>query len=569
MRKLKGFFTGLFTALAHSVRRYPVALSLCAALTALALAQLHGDFSQPVSESLDAFMMTLGLAVLTALCLQAFSETFRPPTWALAGLYAGTAVLLALYRLYLAGGSVIAGIRLAALIAALTLVFVALPFLRRRDERPAELFSIRLAYRALVTGVYSGILVGGISAILLAMDKLLGVRLPDHIYEDVSLVIGGLFAPVFFLAGVPAHDDPLPAAGYPAFIRVLLLYVVIPLLGAYGLVLYIYFVKMLVTLSWPAGMLGNMVFWYILIGTAVLFLLWPLRPRSAWARHYCGWFPRLGVLPLLMMFISLAIRIGAYGITENRYFVWVVGMWLLAVLVVRLFRRQGANLWIPMTLAAVVFLTVMGPWSAFPVSRWSQNARLTALLEKNDMLVSGSVVPSEGVSAGDQRQIASILQYFDSQHSLSVVPALPGGFTLDDAPETLGFALPDSVYYSYRYLSREDAYDGLTEIAGYDYYYSGSFKEPSETGFPEWANYDDATGLFSVGSGDETLLETDIRQFARLLLDSHPNADTLPGDQMTFTEENDRVRVKLIFNSVGMENEDLMGPDFIALIDIK
>lgn len=578
MKRIAAFFVRLFSALGHSIRRYPAALSLCAALTALALVQLHGDFTQTVNESLTCWMMTLALGVLTALCIQAASEVWNLSWPVRTAAYIAAGGLLVLYRFYLVtADNMVSGVRLVALIAALVLVFLALPFIYRRNEKPTEIFTIRLAYRALITGVYTGVIIGGISAILLAMDKLLGVKLPDNIYEDVSILVGGLFAPTFFLAGVPAQDDDLPVEKYPSFIRVLFLYVLIPLLGAYTLVLYIYFIKMLMTLSWPVGMLGNMVFWYSMIAVGVLFLLWPLRDRSPWAKAYCVWYPRIGILPLIMMFISMAIRIEAYGITENRYFVWIMGMWLLAALIVRVVRRQGANLWMPLTLALVAFLTVMGPWNAFSVSRFSQNTRLDALLEQNNMIVAGEVVPAgDNISDEDKRQINEILQYFDERHDLSMVDALPSDFSTSDAKKVLGFEYVD--YYpiyraedDYRYLYRESQYGSLMDISGYDYYYTGNYKEldSEQTQDGISVSYDPDTQGFLILNGSDTLMEINIENQALTILNNQSDGEMMTDEAMTFINENDRVRVQITYDSLEFQGNQLQWAAFTALIDMK
>lgn len=574
MGKLRSYFSSLIASLGRSARRYPVTIALSAALTALIIGIIHSEYQNDI---LNAWVMTASLGIAASLCVRAAAETFSLSGRVQAAMYVGLAVLLALYRIWLAvPDNLVAGIRLAALIAALGLLFIALPFIRRSSERPVELYAIRLAYRALITGIYTGVLIGGLSAILLAMDELLGVRLPDHIYEDVSTLVSGLFAPIFFLAGVPEPGEELPITRYPAFIRVLLLYVLVPLLGAYGLVLYIYFIKMLVTLTWPVNMLGHMVFWYSLIGVGVLFLLWPLRERSAWARVYCAWYPRIGILPLIMMFISLGIRIAAYGITETRYIVWVVGMWLLAALIVRAVRRQGAGVWMPVTLAAVAFLMVMGPWSAFSVSRMSQNARLNALLARSGMLVSGKAVPAaaDAVSQRDREEIADILRYFDRTHSLSDVAAMPEGFALDDAEKTLGFAITEwgpvgEKPYQYFYSAGE--YAPLTSVAGYDYYYSNiGGKADSEAGTDELSvRYDPSAQSLTLASGGNTLIAIDISQHVRQILGRYPGLREIPEEEMVFEEANEQVRVQIVYEHVGYRGDIVEDAAFHALIDIR
>ena len=45
------------------------------------------------------------------------------------------------------------------------------------------------------------------------------------------------------------------------------------------------------------------------------------------------YFPK-AILPLIvMMFISIGIRINAYGLTENRYYVVALGIWAFLVMI--------------------------------------------------------------------------------------------------------------------------------------------------------------------------------------------------------------------------------------------
>jgi hypothetical protein len=122
------------------------------------------------------------------------------------------------------------------------------------------------------------------------------VKLPDHIYEDVILLIGGLFTP--FFPGGGSGPRRTPFGGAVSRIRTGSAPVCAhSAVGRVRLILYIYFVKMLVTLSWPVGMLGNMVFWYILIGTGVLYLLWPLRNENPGPRFTADGSPPSDAAP--------------------------------------------------------------------------------------------------------------------------------------------------------------------------------------------------------------------------------------------------------------------------------
>jgi len=57
------------------------------------------------------------------------------------------------------------------------------------------------------------------------------------------------------------------------------------------------------------------------------------------------------ILPLLaMMFIAMGIRINAYGITENRYFVLAAGLWVTGSMLYLIISKEPRNVYLPASL---------------------------------------------------------------------------------------------------------------------------------------------------------------------------------------------------------------------------
>ena len=69
-----------------------------------------------------------------------------------------------------------------------------------------------------------------------------------------------------------------------------------------------------------------------------------------------------------MMFISMGIRINAYGVTENRYFVIVGGLWVTGSMFYFAVKKNTANIRIVLAAGLVALLAVFGPWSAYTLS---------------------------------------------------------------------------------------------------------------------------------------------------------------------------------------------------------
>jgi len=146
-----------------------------------------------------------------------------------------------------------------------------IPYLPRKDH--FEMYIIKLGTGLIITVVYTAVLFMGLAAILFTLNALLGVPVPEKLYSYTGIILGCVFAPAYFLAGIPLKDHSLEDENYLTVLKALLLYIVIPLLTAYTTILYIYFIKIIVSWEWPSGLVSHLVLWYALIVTAVLFPL--------------------------------------------------------------------------------------------------------------------------------------------------------------------------------------------------------------------------------------------------------------------------------------------------------
>ena len=66
-------------------------------------------------------------------------------------------------------------------------------------------------------------------------------------------------------------------------------------------------------------------------------------------------FPKFILPILLMMFLSIGQRINQYGITEKRYYIPVLGLWVFAVMLYFSIIKSSKNTIIPISLSIVVF----------------------------------------------------------------------------------------------------------------------------------------------------------------------------------------------------------------------
>lgn len=574
--KLLDFLKDGIRSLYRSVKRFPVTILLSAVTTVLLIIILR-EAGTRTDDSLGRIAMVTALGVPLTLCITLAIERVSFSRVAAYGCYALGLILLYLYYTFLLPDFTMVPVtRYIAVTIALYLLFLSVPYLTGRAG--FEMYVIRVLGRFLVTALYSAVLYAGLALTLLTVNLLLSVYVSGNFYAYVFFVVAGIFAPCFFLAGVPAADRAMEGENYPALLKVLLLYIVMPLILIYTVILYIYFIRILVVLEWPEGTVSHLVLWYSVLCAGVLFLLYPLVKDNKFAGLFSAWFPRLALPVIGVMFTAIWIRIGAYGLTENRYFVVILGLWVFGVMLYYSL-RQFKNIVLPSSLALVFLFAVFGPWSAYTLSVHSQNARLEALAAGYNMLDGDRLqAPAREITGEDKRTIVSILEYFARSHSLDDIRILPSGFQYSDMDRLFGFSREDTWGYPDRVAHFGLFSDvGSMDVSGYDYLLNSVFLMSSSISLDGLrVEYLSEELQLLILRGDEVIYAGDLEARGLETARLH-GADfrEVPVENMTFTDENASVRVKLIFTSIyGNRDADtgklvILSTEFYLLVKDK
>jgi hypothetical protein len=305
----------------------------------------------------------------------------------------------------------------------------ALPYIGRGEERGFWQYNRTLFLRFLTGALYSAVLFAGLAVALVAIDNLFGLDVDEELYFNLWALIAFVFQTWFFTAGVPEDLEALDAVDdYPRGLKLFTQFVLVPLVSVYLVILMAYLAKVLVTTEWPSGWIGWLVSSVSVVGILSILLTYPIRDRAEnrWIVSYGRWF-WIVMLPAVGMLLAATLkRIGQYGITEPRYILLVLTVWLAGMAVLYGFVRSQSIKWLPITLGILAFATFMGPWGAYSVSHNSQVNRLTDLLDRNGLLDDGVAVrtPNE-VPLEDRRQIGAAIVYLMSNHgSGGLVPLL-------------------------------------------------------------------------------------------------------------------------------------------------
>src|ERR1019366_3951409 len=187
----------------------------------------------------------------------------------------------------------------------------------------------------------------------------------------------------------------------------------------YLLILYAYMFKIIITAQWPVGWVSYLVIGFSIGGILSLLLIYPVRndENNKWILIFSRFF-YFALFPLIiLLFLAVKRRVNDYGITEQRYFILILALWLLFIAVYFLLSKSKNIKLIPVSLCILTVAASFGPWGAFNVSLASQENHLKSLLNKYSMLDKGKIVKAKDTIAfKDHKQISSIIDYLVSVH---------------------------------------------------------------------------------------------------------------------------------------------------------
>ncbi|RYE36300.1 MAG: DUF4153 domain-containing protein [Sphingobacteriaceae bacterium] len=289
-------------------------------------------------------------------------------------------------------------------------------------------FNKTLFLRILTAALYSIVLFLGIAAAISAMNFLFGFKFEWDTYWILWFWIAGIFNTAFFLAGVPENFDALKQDySYPKGLKLFTQYVLIPLASVYVLILLSYEIKILLERNLPRGLVSNLILGYAVFGILSLLLVYPIRnlDENKWLKSYSRYFYFLLIPLLVLLFVAVGTRVFKYGITENRYFLIVLAIWLFLITLYFLISKKQNIKLIPISLCALTLLAVYGPQSAFAVAEVSQRQILFGIFKKYNAVFNGKLSKiSEKVSTRDGNRAVATLQYLVRNHDLASVQTL-------------------------------------------------------------------------------------------------------------------------------------------------
>lgn len=463
----------------------------------------------------------------------------------------------------------------------LSLLIIWLPSIKNEGLDFAQ--SFRIWFKSFfVSAVYTGILMIGISLVLAGWSILIS-NIEGELYWDIFSILIYIFFPWSILSQQSVFTRPFieeegkMTSDVSKFLDILLTKIFIPIVTVYTVIIFIYFFSTLG--NWTDITIEIVMVSYLVVGWMVLFLV------AAIKRPFVVRFTQIYAVAVLIASVFQIYRSviysDVYGVTMSRYML----MLFCSISAVGAVLYLMKNEWLPLVLAAGLFVAMMPPVDAISVSVASQGKIVNDIIaDYPDLVTDGQLqLTPENVKQLDEttaQKMKQSLRYLDKYNELGRVSSVPEDF---------------DVYQDLR------AFDGVHTDDEYDddysdsYYFSAhlNFDEGSSTAFTSSGGgelvllnaYDSPVTFTALGKNfsheivDVTSLQVtdkdsgDVLTFDLSSLETLTEAEniSLTIDQATFSRESDSYTATLvvqdfsIYSSSG-DNSDRTGSGYFILI---
>ncbi len=452
----------LFNGIATTFMRFPFVL-LSAIVGTIAAINLVDFTKAPDEFVLQKVLMAAVLGLSLFIALAVFSEKQQLSRGISLTLKLGGVLLLVAYYFSLpdlVNNPEIHLIRFMLLNVGLHFLVASLPFIGGNQICGFWQFNLSLFLRFLIAALYSSVMYIGLMIALASADHLFGFDVKEERYLQLWIIVAGIFNTWIFLAGVPRNLEELNSSDkYPKGLMVFTRYILLPLVALYFIILFSYEMKIIFTWNWPKGWVSQLVLWYSVVGILSLLLLYPLRERvgNLWIKMFSKWFFRALIPLVVMLFLAIIRRISDYGITESRYFVLAMAIGLFVVVIYFIFSKVKDIRIIPLVICVCALLSAYGPWSAFSVSKKSQQERLEDILIENKIVVDGSTHEAlSDLPLEDRKEMSSIIKYLTDVHGVESFNKWFSGTDIDSLKPTPDYTIEHQIagMMGFEYISR-------------------------------------------------------------------------------------------------------------------
>ena len=403
--KLKEKFKNLFPDMKKGIERFPVTVIFGIILFIVTIFSIEGSYYE--LAWIEYLIIAIPFSATVELIREKYFENKNRKFFRIINFF-GTILFIFVSKMFFKNYFAGEIINITATILIFYVLFYLIPIVYRNENREKYLQSV--VGNQIITIGFALVLFLGFSAIIGTVDVLL-VNLSHTLYIHAFVFSSAVFGVIFFVSRLKGKDESLENYSLPKIVEVLICYILIPLILIYTAILYLYFAKIIFTLKMPKGVVSHLVLWYTAFSLFIIIMVTPITFKNKFAKFYKKFFPMISVPLILLALFSINERIFQYGITENRYLVVILVIWLLFNMILYIVKNDVK--WVLISYIFAILIAVFSPFNLVTVSINSQNKRLERLLIKNGIIQNGKITnKNDKVSIKSKNEIMSVIDYF-------------------------------------------------------------------------------------------------------------------------------------------------------------
>ena len=500
MNKIKENVKKILLHFKSGFERFPITIILAFLhfITGIYIAEVRSFQSD---EFVKVNLLLFGSIFITAMFEMLYEKYFyKQNRWLVRGIYSAiTFVISIIFFVEYLRTNDYYNIYYFTLIPISIVLFLLIPILRKKENKEKYLQSVFSNF--VITGIFVAVLWIGIEIILTTVNYLffnsgdsLFFRLTTYSFWFITEVFGASL----FLSLLKKPDDNLENYEFPFIFNLLIKFVIIPLIIIYTGVLYIYMMKVLISMHLPKGLISHLVLWYTAFSVAVMILITPFTQKDKFFENFKKYFPYFSIPLIFASLFAVFQRTYQYGITENRYYVLISIFWLLFCMILYIRKMNITGIFI--SLIACLVISVYTPLSAKNVSNFSQSQRLKRMLVKYGALKDGKISKiTQKLNNSEGSQIYTTIQYISDNSTIaklnfknekgevySTLGDLEKGLDVKESWKDYSYRSDDEGNYeerkviTYKVKNIENS-EIISDIAGYDnlIYYRNVYNDDS------------------------------------------------------------------------------------------
>jgi hypothetical protein len=267
-------------------------------------------------------------------------------------------------------------------------------FLKKNQNIAFWVFSKTVVTQLFLSALFSLVLFSGLALALYSLNSLFDIEISPKAYQNLAVICFVLFSPVYLLANTPDQTNKYNTElSFEKAFKIFGLYILLPILGVYTLILYAYLLKIVVTWELPNGWVSTLVSILAIGGLLIILLLYPvwLKKENKLAVFVSRYFGLL-IFPLVvLMSVGIFRRIYDYGISINRCYILILNLWFYGIFIYRFFSKSKSVKWILISPTLIFLLVSIGPWRISNVTKHTISNKLEKSLQQLDFLKDGKI----------------------------------------------------------------------------------------------------------------------------------------------------------------------------------